>query len=98
MSVQEAAAEAMADMRALEDPYVAHINLIAMDKDGNTAGASYRPEKLCVCLPALVAGWPVLLGFWCCVLVALVPTVAERSTVHGNCCCCVLTLARLLCR
>jgi hypothetical protein len=43
---------------------VAHINLIAVDKDGNTAGASYRPEKLCACLPALVAGWPILLVFW----------------------------------
>jgi hypothetical protein len=32
---------------------VAHINLIAMDKVGNTAGTSYRPKKLCVCLLAI---------------------------------------------
>ena len=63
MSVQEAVAEDMTDMRALQGPYVAHMNLIAMGKDGNTDGASYRPEKLCVCSPALVAGWLVLLGF-----------------------------------
>jgi isoaspartyl peptidase/L-asparaginase-like protein (Ntn-hydrolase superfamily) len=45
MGVGEAVQEAMADMRDLKDPYVAHINLIAMDAKGNHAGCSYRPEK-----------------------------------------------------
>jgi isoaspartyl peptidase/L-asparaginase-like protein (Ntn-hydrolase superfamily) len=46
MSVSDAVDEAMADMRDLKDPYAAHINLIAVDKDGNYAGASYRPGKM----------------------------------------------------
>ena len=46
MSVQSAVREAMADMRDLRDPYVAHINLIAMDAEGNHAGCSYRPDKM----------------------------------------------------
>lgn len=46
MSVSEAVDETMADMRHLRDPYSAHINLIAVDKKGNYAGASYRPNKM----------------------------------------------------
>ena len=45
MSVKEAVEEAMSDLRDLRDPYSAHINLIAVDKAGNYAGMSYRPEK-----------------------------------------------------
>ena len=46
MSVQDAVNEAMSDMRDLRDPYAAHINLIAMDADGNVAGSSYRCQKI----------------------------------------------------
>ena len=45
VSVKEAVEEAMSDLRDLRDPYSAHINLIAVDKAGNYAGMSYRPEK-----------------------------------------------------
>jgi hypothetical protein len=46
MSVQDAVNEAMSDMRDLRDPYAAHINLIAMDADGNVAGSSYRCQNI----------------------------------------------------
>ena len=38
----EAVREAMQDLADLDDPYTAHINLIAMDKDGRHAGGSFR--------------------------------------------------------
>jgi hypothetical protein len=53
MSVQDAVNEAMSDMRDLRDPYAAHINLIAMDADGNVAGSSYRCQNILKTNPTL---------------------------------------------
>ena len=35
----------MVDLRALDDPYVDHIAVIAVDRDGEHAGYSYRPDE-----------------------------------------------------
>jgi beta-aspartyl-peptidase (threonine type) len=46
MGVREAVKEAVSDLLDLRDPYSAHINIIALDKDGQHAGCSFRPEKM----------------------------------------------------
>ena len=43
MRVEAALAEAMVDLRALDDPYAAGMNIVAMDRDGNPAAATNRP-------------------------------------------------------
>jgi beta-aspartyl-peptidase (threonine type) len=44
-TVEEACTEAMQDFRALQDPYAAGINIRAMDRNGQPAGASNRRDK-----------------------------------------------------
>lgn len=43
--VEEACVEAMADFRALQDPYAGGINIRAIDRDGRPAGASNRKDR-----------------------------------------------------
>ena len=65
MSVQDAVNEAMSDMRDLRDPYAAHINLIAMDADGNVAGSSYRCQNILKTNPTLFSkNIPLLRQAW----------------------------------
>ena len=45
MDLHSALREAMVDLRALDDPYVDHIAVIAVDRDGEHAGYSYRPDE-----------------------------------------------------
>jgi len=43
MRLEAALAEAMVDLRALDDPYAAGMNIVALDRDGNPAAATNRP-------------------------------------------------------
>lgn len=43
--VEEACVEAMEEFRALQDPYAGGISIRAVDRHGNPAGASNRPER-----------------------------------------------------
>ena len=45
LGVTDAVREVVNDLLDLKDPYVAHINIIALDRQGNHAGCSFRPEK-----------------------------------------------------
>ncbi len=42
MRIEPALAEAMVDLRALDDPYAAGMNIVALDRDGNPAAATNR--------------------------------------------------------
>lgn len=43
MRIESALAEAMVDLQALEDPYAAGMNVIALDRNGRPAAATNRP-------------------------------------------------------
>ena len=43
MRVEAALAEAMVDLRALDDPYAAGMNIVALNRDGQPAAATNRP-------------------------------------------------------
>ena len=45
LGLEEALRTAMADLIALDDPYASEINIVAIDKDGNHAGASTSEGK-----------------------------------------------------
>jgi beta-aspartyl-peptidase (threonine type) len=45
MTVSQAICEALKDLRDLQDPYVDQIALIALDRSGEHAGYSYRPNE-----------------------------------------------------
>jgi len=45
MDLGRAVREAMIDLRALDDPLVDHIAVIAMNRDGEHVGFSYREDE-----------------------------------------------------
>ena len=45
MELPSAVHEAMVDLKALDDPHVDHIAVIAVDRDGGHVGYSYRPDE-----------------------------------------------------
>jgi beta-aspartyl-peptidase (threonine type) len=57
MSLEEALRTAMEDLRALDDPYASEMNIVAMDKDGNHAGASTAAGKTYIVMSESMSTW-----------------------------------------
>ena len=57
MSLEGALRTAMDDLRALDDPYASEMNVVALDKDGNHAGASTSAGKTYVAMTESMEAW-----------------------------------------
>ena len=57
MTLDEALRQAMLDLRDLDDPYASDMNIVALDKDGNHAGAATAVEKTYVAMSESMSTW-----------------------------------------
>jgi L-asparaginase / beta-aspartyl-peptidase len=57
MTLEEALRTAMDDLRALDDPVASEMNIVALDKDGNHAGASTTAEKTYIAMTESMSTW-----------------------------------------
>jgi beta-aspartyl-peptidase (threonine type) len=57
MSLGAALRQAMLDLRVLDDPYASDMNIVALDKDGNHAGASTAAGKTYVAMSESMEMW-----------------------------------------
>jgi beta-aspartyl-peptidase (threonine type) len=57
MSLHEALTTAMTDLRALEDPFASEMNILAIDAEGNHAGASTSADKTYIYMSEEMTMW-----------------------------------------